>query len=126
MNMSLNEALTLLEFKNLIKKLTLHKAPRSQCSITKHKKVLDDDNMIILCKICSRYFEGNYDINEWQVGSLTILPKKRDLTNPNNWRGINLLDVASKTISIVITSRLQTIILVQGIPTQFGSPSKSG
>lgn len=61
-------------------------------------KVLDDDNMIILCEMCSRYFEGNYNVNEWQVGSLTILPKKGDLTNPNNWRGINILDVASKKI----------------------------
>ena len=79
-----------------------------------------------LFKICGKYFEGNYDMKEWQVGSLTILPKKGDLTNPNNLRSINLLDIVSNTISIVISSRLQTILLVQGIPTQFGSSPKTG
>ena len=81
--------------------------------------------MRILFEMCSKYFEGNYDIKEWQVGSLTILLKKGDLSNPNNWRSINLLDVISKTISIVIKSRIQIIISVQGMLTQFKSSPKT-
>ena len=82
--------------------------------------------MIILFKVCSKYFDWNCDSEECQVGSLTILPKKGDLTNSNNWRGINLLDAVSKTISIVIASRLLTLLLVQGISTHFGSTPKTG
>ena len=126
MKMSLNEALTFLEFKNAIKILTLHKAPGLNGVSPNAIKALDDDNMIILFEICSKHFEGDCDILEWQVGTLTILPKKRDLINPNNLRGINLLNVVSKTISIVIISRLQTLLLIQGMPTQFRSIPKNG
>ena len=41
--------------------------------------------------------------------------------NPNNWRGISLLDVVSKAISIVITNRLQLVLKQIGTPMQFGS-----
>ena len=37
---------------------------------------------------------------------LKLLPKKGDLSNPNNWRGISLLDIVSKIISSIIASRL--------------------
>ena len=53
------------------------------------------------------------------------LTKKGDLTNPNNWRVINLLDVTSKVKSIVITSRLQSVLNIKCIPTQFGSTPKT-
>ena len=76
--------------------------------------------------IWRQYFNDEVNIEEWQRGSLKILPKKGDLANPNNWRGINLLDVTSKVISIVITSRLQSALNIEGIPTQFGSTPKTG
>ena len=57
-------------------------------------------------KICSEYFNDELDIEEWKIGNLKILPKKGDLSNSNNWRGINLLDVVSNLISIVLTIRL--------------------
>ena len=57
---------------------------------------------------------------------LKILPKKGDLSNTKNWRGINLLDVTSKVISIIITSRLQSALSIDGIPFQFGSSPNTG
>ena len=47
--------------------------------------------------------------------------KKGDLSNPNNWRGINLLDVVSKVISLVVTNRLQIVLKKIGTPMQLGS-----
>ena len=60
------------------------------------------------------------------MGSLKILLKKGDLTNPNNWRGINLLDISSKVVSLVVTVRLQKALERYGIPNQFGSTPKTG
>ena len=60
------------------------------------------------------------------MGSLKILLKKGDLTNPNNWRGINLLDISSKVVSLVVTVRLQKALERYGIPNQFGSSPKTG
>ena len=52
--------------------------------------------------------------------------KKGNLSNPNNWRGINLLDVVSKIMSLVIKSRLQYILKSEAIPVQFGASPKTG
>ena len=52
-------------------------------------------------------------------------PQKGDLSDPKNWRGINLLDVVSKVISIVITNRLQ-FVLKNGTSMQFGSTPETG
>ena len=51
---------------------------------------------------------------------LKLLPKKGDLWNLNNWRGIILLDAASKIISMVINNRLQQLLKEEGIEEQNG------
>ena len=51
---------------------------------------------------------------------LKLLPKKADLRNLNNWRGIMLLDAASKIISMVINNRLQQLLKEEGIEEQSG------
>ena len=45
-----------------------------------------------------------------EIENLKILPKKGDLSNPNNWREINFLDVVSKLMSILLTIRLQIVL----------------
>ena len=47
--------------------------------------------------------------NDWNVGRLTILPKKGDLGLPKNYRGIMLLETAYKIIAIILHSRLLPI-----------------
>ena len=116
-NTNLDIPLSLKGFKRAIKKLTLYKAPGLNRVSPNAIKALDEKNIQVLFDICSRYFEGNFKIEEWQIGSLKSLHKKGDLTNVNNWRGINLLDVVSKVMSIVVTSRLQVVLLEHGIPT---------
>ena len=43
---------------------------------------------------------------DWRKGLIIKLPKKGNLTNPNNWRGITLLPVISKIFLKVIHSRI--------------------
>ena len=45
-----------------------------------------------------------------------IIPKKGNLSDPNNWRGINF----------VITFRLQHILKIEGTPVQFGASPDTG
>ena len=52
--------------------------------------------------------------------------KKGNISNPNNWCGINLLDVVSKVISIIITNRLQLVLKKIGTPMPFGSTLETG
>ena len=47
--------------------------------------------------------------SEWELGVLKILPKKGDLSDVGNHRGILLLEVAYKIVAIIILSRIQPI-----------------
>ena len=46
---------------------------------------------------------------EWRDALLVPIPKKGDLTQCDNWRGISLLDVTGKIFSKIIQSRLQNV-----------------
>ena len=59
-------------------------------------------------------------LDEFARMRLKLLPKKGDLRNLNNWRGIMLLDAASKIISMVINNRLQQLLKEEGIEEQNG------
>ena len=48
------------------------------------------------------------------------LPKKGDFHDPNNWRGINLLDAGSKVLIIVLNIRAQKTLKINGYPMPFG------
>ena len=54
------------------------------------------------------------------MSKLKILPKKGDLSDPNNWRPIMLLDVLQKIMSSLIAQRLQDLLKVVGIEEQYG------
>ena len=54
------------------------------------------------------------------MGSFKIFPKIGDLSNPNNWRGINLLNVVSKIMS------LHLVLDKIGTPLQFEPSPKTG
>ena len=47
---------------------------------------------------------------EWLIACIKVLPKKGDLKNPNNWRGIILPDIISKIISIFINIKLKIVL----------------
>ena len=56
----------------------------------------------------------------WNFGRLKLLPKKGDLSDLNNWRGIMLMDAIVKMIGSIISKRLQTYLLTFGIEAQNG------
>ena len=44
---------------------------------------------------------------DWQLGLIVKLPKKGDLTECNNWRGVTLMVVAAKVLGRIITTRIR-------------------
>jgi hypothetical protein len=57
---------------------------------------------------------------DWQVARLKLLPKKGDLSQCKNWRGICLLDIASKILSSIMTARLGIVQQDHGLESQAG------
>ena len=89
-------------------------------------KALDQEIRKLLFSILKAYFEDKIDIPEWHWGNLRILPKSGDLSSLHKWRGINLLDTASKIMSIIVTKRLQKELNREGYDLQFGSTHGTG
>ena len=88
-------------------KLVWHKAPGNIKAISNGFKVLDDEYRKILCKFISNWLKDlNLEYIEWLLASIKQLPKKGNLKDLNNWRGIILLDVRLKIVSIFINLRL--------------------
>jgi len=58
--------------------------------------------------------------DEWLVGVLKLIPKKGDLGDPNNWRGIMLLEVCSKVVGTIISERIQAMLGEIGLECQSG------
>ena len=64
--------------------------------------------------------------DEWLVARLKLLPKKGDLSLCKNWRGICLLDIASKILSSVLVQRMHHVQNLEGLLEQFGFASGVG
>jgi hypothetical protein len=57
---------------------------------------------------------------------LVLLPKNGDLSQCKNWRGICLLDIASKIFSSMCVMMLQTVMKEEGMDEQSGSRANRG
>ncbi len=73
-------------------------------------------------------FWTNPELNPeiWKHVVLTILPKSGDLSNPNKWRGIALLDICSKAVSPIAVTRLANHLRDFGVEEQAGSTPGKG
>jgi hypothetical protein len=47
---------------------------------------------------------------EWKKGLLVKIPKKGDITQCNNWRGLTLLSISSKVLNRIVLSRIKSVI----------------
>ena len=76
----------------------------------------------MLFKNCIRSFWLNEGTpGDWLVNRLKLIPKKGDLHDLNNWRGIMLMEAAPKLVSSIISSRIKKHILIkEGLEEQNG------
>ena len=55
-----------------------------------------------------------------------LVPKSGDVSDPNKWRGVNLMDIGAKVFINMMCKRLFKMIKAHGCPTQFGSSPSGG
>ena len=67
-----------------------------------------------------RFLGGKVDFEEWHKGQVVPVPKIGDMSDPNKWRGVNLMDIGDKVFSSLICKRLFKIIKKHGVKYQFG------
>jgi len=96
------------EVKKAIKSLKNEKSPGMDQIHAEMLKVEEQATPTVLTRILKTIWQLEEPPDLWKTGLLVNLPKKGDLTNCNNWRGIMLLSVTSKVLSRVILNRLST------------------
>ena len=74
----------------------------------------------IVTEIFKQIWEEGQIPEAWKTGLIFKLPKKGDLGDCNNWRGITLLSLTSKVFSRIVLSRLTAVLEKDLRPQQAG------
>ena len=123
---AIDTPITFREVKRAINKLKKGKAPGLNGIPPEALKAMDDTSRRIIHKHVSDFFEGKMDHEEWRTSQCVPVPKKGDLSDPNKWRGIMLMDVCSKVFSSIMTARAFQLLDKHGTRFQFGGTPELG
>ena len=102
--------ITRIEIKNAIKKLKNGKAAGCDNIPPEAIKAGEDTSEEVLLDLCNRIWSEEKMPEGWKKGLLIKLPKKGDLSYCKNWRGIMLLNMASKVFCRVILEHIKTAL----------------
>ena len=90
-------------------------------------KALDRENRRVLYRYVNNFFVGNSDFESWHRGLLVWIHKSgRPADDPNNYRGINLMDVLSKVLCRIVNKRLFILLDKYATKLQFGGTPETG
>ena len=101
---------TIIEIKKAIRSLRSGKAAGNDQVTAEMVKAEDELTPKILHTIFKDIWEKEELPTEWSVGLIVKLPKKGDLSQCGNWRGIMLLSITSKIFSRIILDRMNPIV----------------
>ena len=93
-----------------IKAMKSGKAPGADGVTAEMLKADVDVTAPILTEIFKQIWEEGQIPEVWKTGLIFKLPKKGDLGDCNNWRGITLLSLTSKVFSRIVLSRLTAVL----------------
>ena len=105
---SLGEKPSTEEYETARRKLR-HTAPGKSGLPAAAFKYLDGEASALLYEIVVDVWDQEKQPVEFDVGVLAILAKKGDLSDPGNYRGIMMLEVAYKVVAIILANRCYKI-----------------
>jgi hypothetical protein len=74
----------------------------------------------------NKFFTGEADYEQWYHSQCVPIPKSGDLSDPNKWQGVMLMDVCSKIFSLVMNARAFNLLAEHGTRFQFGGTPELG
>ena len=123
----LDALLTWIEFEEALDGVKNNKASGENGVPPDVIKALKGANRERLLHWINEFWEGNQDYESWHSGLLTVIHKAgKPKDNPNNYRGVNLMDVISKVMSRILNKRLFKILDKHGTKFQFGGTPEVG
>ena len=109
------------DIKKATTKLANDKAPGLNGVPPNSFKALNDENITWLLLFYNQLWRGQADFDGWHLGQVVTVPKKGNTSDPNNWRGVTLMDISNNICSGIMCERLLKIISKHGVKCQFGS-----
>ena len=109
------------EFICAIKELTNYKAPRLNGVPPNTFKSMLEENIRHHFGFITEFWEDTVDFEEWHEGQVFPVPKNGDLSDPQKWRGFNLMDIVAKVFSSLICKISFKIIKKHSVKYHFGS-----
>ena len=104
------EPFNLDEVRAAIWKMKNNKSPEMDLITAEILKEGGEEVVQWLVCICNAAWKSGKVPTDWQSGIIVKLPKKGDLTDPNNWRGVTLLSVPGKVFVLMLLNRLRKAV----------------
>ena len=123
---SLDDPITWKEFDDAVNKLKNGKAAGLNDVPPEAYKAMDEECRRRVYTYVCKFFEGDADYEGWHRGQCVPVPKSGDLSNPNKWRGVMMMDVCSKIFSIIMNGRAFVVLKQHGTVFQFGGTPELG
>ena len=101
----------------MVVKLTNDKAPGLNGIPPNAFKVMKAEKLLHLFDFILEFWEDRLDFLEWHEGQVVLVPKSGDVSDPNKWRGVNLMDIGAKVFISMMCKRLFKMIKSHGCPT---------
>ena len=101
---------TVVEIRKAMNKLHCHKAAGPDAIPPEALKTDTESTAEVLHGLFVKIWEEEVFPKDWMEGHLVKLPKKGDLSNCNNYRGITLLSIPGKVFNRVILERMKDAV----------------
>lgn len=105
---NLDSKITIQEMSQVIRNFKNWKTAGRDGIKNEHLKLLTKNWPFYLLKLFNSYLENENPSNELKNITLTLLHKKENRNDKNNYRGIALVNIIVKLLTFIINNRLQT------------------
>jgi hypothetical protein len=122
----LNNPISWEEFSKAVRKLNNAKAAGLTGVPPKAFKAMTACNLRHVYKHVNDFFLGTADYEQWHHSQCVPVPQSGDLSDPNKWREVMLMDVCSKIFSSIMNGRAFKLLDKHGTQFQFGGTPELG
>ncbi len=122
----LNNPISWEKFSKAVRKLKNAKAASITGVPPKAFKAMTVCNLQYVYKHVNDFFLGTADYKQWHCCQCVPAPKSGNLSYPNTWRGVMLMDVCSKIFSSIMNDRAFKLLDKHAMQFQFGGTPELG
>ena len=93
-----------------MKDLTNYKAPGLSGVPPNAFKAISPENLKVHFNFILEFWNDRMDFEEWHEGQVLPVTKSGELSDPDKWKGVNLIDIGGNIFSILLCKILFSII----------------